>query len=71
MCRKSLTRFDAFSVAMASLLLAAKIEEKPILIRDVSISRQILNVFKKLNYFRSYLYFIAYTKGGTDIAILS
>ena len=33
--RKSLKRFDSFTVAMGSLLLASKVEEKPKLLREV------------------------------------
>lgn len=33
--RKSLVRYDALSIAMASLLLACKIEEKPKILREV------------------------------------
>ena len=36
--RKSLKRFDAFSVAMATMLLATKVEEKPVIIREVAIA---------------------------------
>jgi hypothetical protein len=34
--RKSLTRFDVFTVAMGCVLLASKVEEKPRILREVS-----------------------------------
>lgn len=67
--RKSLKRFDVFSVAMGTLLLSSKIEEKPKILREVLMLFVLLLTHAVLligeSHFRSYTFSTACTREET------
>ena len=58
--RKSLVRYDSLTVAMGSLLLAAKVEERSMVLRDV------LYVFHRIYQRRRHLRLLALELGGLE-----